>query len=60
MSEKIVKMIIQIKSKQDEADSFLKNKSDSNEITRIISKKIIVVFLLKAENASKFPKIKTA
>tara|TARA_Y100001980_G_C14359902_1_gene168155 strand:+ start:148 stop:471 length:324 start_codon:yes stop_codon:yes gene_type:complete len=60
ISESIVKIIIQIKRKKDEAVSFLKNNNASKEETRIISNNIIVIFLLKTEKTSKFPSIKIA
>ena len=58
ISEQIVSIINQINKKNDAYVSFLKNKIDSNEITRTMSKNIILNFLLKTENTSKFPKIK--
>ena len=60
ISEQIVSIINQINKKNDAYVSFLKNKIDSNEITRTMSKNIILNFLLKTENTSKLPNIKIA
>ena len=46
--------------KNDDAVSFLKNKTANKEITSIRSIKIIVSFLLNAEKTSKLPNIKIA
>ena len=60
MSEEIVNIITHINSISDDAESFLKCKIESKDTTNILSKKIIEVFLLNAEKASKFAKIKIA
>ena len=56
----MVKMITQIKSTNDEVVSFLKCKIESKDTTNMLSKKIIEVFLLNTEKASKLAKIKIA
>ena len=56
MSEEIVNIITHINSISDDAESFLKCKIESKDTTNILSKKIIVVFLLNAEKASKLAK----
>ena len=60
MSEEIVKIITHSNSINDDAESFLKCKIESKDTTNTLSKKIIEVFLLKIEKATKFAKIKTA
>jgi len=60
MSEEIVNIITQSKNINDDAVSFLRCKTESNDTTNKLSNKIIEVFLLKTEKASKFAKIKTA
>ena len=60
ISENIVNIIIQINKKKEEAVSFLKWSKDNSEITKTTSKKIIVIFLLKTEKASKLARIKIA
>ena len=56
----IVTNIDQINKIYEETVSFLKKSTESKAITRIMSKKIIDVFFLKAEKTSKFPRIKIA
>ena len=56
----MVKIINQINNTNDDDVSFRRCKIQSKDITRIISKNIIEVFLLKAEKTSKIPKIKMA
>ena len=60
MSEEIVSIITHNNNIRDEAVSFLKCKIESKDTTKTLSKKIIEVFLLKTEKASKFAKIKIA
>ena len=60
MSEEIVNIITQNNNINDDAVSFLKCKIESKDTTNIVSKKIIEVFLLKTEKASKLAKIKIA
>ena len=60
MSEEIVNIITHSNSINDDAVSFLKCKIESKDATNILSKKIIEVFLLNAEKASKLAKIKIA
>ena len=60
MAEEIVNIITHINSISDDAESFLKCKIESKDTTNILSKKIIEVFLLNAEKASKLAKIKIA
>ena len=59
MSEEIVNIITQSNNISDDAVSFLKCKIESKDTTNTLSKKIIEVFLLKTEKASKFARIKT-
>ena len=60
MSEEMVNIITHINSINDDVVSFLKCKIESKDTTNILSKKIIEVFLLNAEKASKLAKIKIA
>ncbi len=60
MSEEMVNIITHTNSINDDVVSFLKCKIESKDTTNIPSKKIIEVFLLNAEKASKFAKIKIA
>ena len=60
MSEEIVNIITHSNSINDDAVSFLRCKMESKDTTKTLSKKIIEVFLLNAEKASKFAKIKIA
>ena len=60
MSEKIVRIITQNNNIRDDAVSFLKCKTESKDTTNTLSKKIMEVFLLKTEKASKLARIKIA
>ena len=60
MSEEIVSIITQSNNISEDAVSFLRCKMESKDTTNMLSKKIIEVFLLKTEKASKFAKIKIA
>ena len=60
MSEEMVNIITHSNSINDDVVSFLKCKIESKDTTNTLSKKIIEVFLLKTEKASKFAKIKIA
>ena len=60
MSEEMVNTITHTNNMNDDVVSFLKCKIESKDATNILSKKIIEVFLLNAEKASKFAKIKIA
>ena len=60
MSEEMVNIITHSKSINDDVVSFLKCNTESKDTTNILSKKIIEVFLLNAEKASKLAKIKIA
>ena len=60
MSEEMVNTITHTNNMNDDVVSFLKCKIESKDTTNILSKKIIEVFLLNTEKASKFAKIKIA
>ena len=60
MSEKTVNIITHISNINEEVVSFLNESIDNKAETKIKSKIIIVVFLLKTEKTSKFPKINIA
>ena len=60
ISELTVIVIAQNNNTKDEVVSFLKNKIESSDDTKITSKNIIENFFLNTENTSKLPKIRTA
>ena len=60
MSEEIVNIITQSNNISDDAVSFLRCKIESKDTTNTLSKKIMEVFLLKTEKASKLARIKIA
>ena len=60
LQQRNIIVIAQINNTKDEVVSFLKNKIESSDDTKITYKNIIENFFLNTENTSKLPKIRTA